>query len=44
MRALFPGAEAGGPQVVEAGHWLHAERPDEFVALVEGFCQRPRSA
>jgi pimeloyl-ACP methyl ester carboxylesterase len=37
MRRFFPGAEEGGPHVVEAGHWLHAERPDEFVGLVDGF-------
>ena len=39
MHAFFPGAEADGPRMVEAGHWVHAERPDEFVALVEGFCE-----
>jgi pimeloyl-ACP methyl ester carboxylesterase len=30
---LFPGAE---PQTawLEAGHWVHAEKPDEFARLV----------
>lgn len=38
MRAFFPGAEEGGALMIEAGHWLHAERPDEFVRLVDEFC------
>lgn len=37
MRHFFPGAEECGPHVVEAGHWLHAECPDEFVRLVDDF-------
>ncbi|MDT8345689.1 MAG: alpha/beta fold hydrolase [Thermohalobaculum sp.] len=33
IRALFPAAEI---EAVEgAGHWLHAERPDEFVARAD---------
>ncbi|MBM2574745.1 alpha/beta fold hydrolase [Jannaschia sp. Os4] len=35
IRALFP--DARFETVEGAGHWLHAERPREFVAAVEGF-------
>ncbi|MCL5776787.1 alpha/beta fold hydrolase [Limibaculum sp. FT325] len=35
IRALFPAAEI---EAIEgAGHWLHAERPDEFVGRVDGW-------
>jgi pimeloyl-ACP methyl ester carboxylesterase len=35
IRALFPGAEI---ETLEgAGHWLHAERPEPFLATVEAF-------
>jgi esterase len=35
IERLFPNARI--VQVPEAGHWLHAERPDEFLALVTPF-------
>lgn len=35
IRALFPAARFA--TMVGAGHWLHAERPEEFCALVEPF-------
>jgi len=35
IRAYFPWAEIDG--LAEAGHWLHAERPDAFVASVGGW-------
>ena len=38
IERLFPGAEPS-THVLNAGHWLHAERPDEFVALVDAFCK-----
>ncbi|PWC33886.1 alpha/beta fold hydrolase [Azospirillum sp. TSO35-2] len=35
IRHHFPKADI---RMIEgAGHWLHAERPDEFAALIEGF-------
>ena len=33
---LFPGAEAQTYEV-EAGHWVHAEKPAEFIAAVDEF-------
>ncbi|MEL7026598.1 MAG: alpha/beta fold hydrolase [Pseudomonadota bacterium] len=33
--SLFPGAEF--VEIVGAGHWLHAEKPAEFIAAVEAF-------
>ncbi|RYU83729.1 alpha/beta fold hydrolase [Hymenobacter persicinus] len=33
--ALFPNSQV--ETVVDAGHWLHAEKPDEIFALVEAF-------
>ncbi|HKW55491.1 MAG TPA: alpha/beta hydrolase, partial [Stellaceae bacterium] len=35
IKRLFP--EAHIVRVPEAGHWLHAERPDAFLALVTPF-------
>lgn len=35
IRRRFPKAEIA--MIEGAGHWLHAERPDEFAALVERF-------
>jgi len=35
FRALFPAARFTALR--HAGHWLHAEAPDAFVAVVEGF-------
>lgn len=35
--AAFPGAAGRATRVLDAGHWVHAERPDEFVELVNGF-------
>ena len=38
IRAPFPNVEF---EAIEgAGHWLHAEKPREFVAAVEGFLSR----
>ncbi len=40
IRALFPLAEI---EAIEgAGHWLHAERPQEFLARVENWLARTR--
>ncbi|MEM0935613.1 MAG: alpha/beta fold hydrolase [Pseudomonadota bacterium] len=35
IRALFPAARFA--KIPGAGHWLHAEKPKEFVAAVEAF-------
>jgi pimeloyl-ACP methyl ester carboxylesterase len=35
IRALFPAARFA--TMAGAGHWLHAERPEEFIAMVEPF-------
>ncbi len=35
IRQLFPAARFA--TMAGAGHWLHAERPDEFLAMVEPF-------
>lgn len=35
IRALFPAARFA--TLKDAGHWLHADNPDGFVALLEGF-------
>jgi len=35
IRALFPNAIVA--RVEDAGHWVHVERPQEFLALVERF-------
>ena len=35
IRALFP--DAGIARVEDAGHWVHAEKPAAFLALVEPF-------
>lgn len=35
VRALFPAAEIH--TLPETGHWLHAEKPDEFTAIVREF-------
>ena len=37
IQRLFPGAEVGGPLEIVAGHWVHAEKPKEFVAAVDEF-------
>lgn len=37
IRALFPGAEIEA--LPGAGHWLHAEQPDAFLAKVEGWLE-----
>jgi len=36
LRRLFPGAEAEA-QVIEAGHWVHAEKPADFIRAVDEF-------
>ena len=38
IRALFPAAEI--ETMAGAGHWLHAEKPDAFVATVAGWLDR----
>jgi esterase len=35
IKALFPNAAVA--RIAEAGHWLHAEQPTQFLALVEPF-------
>jgi pimeloyl-ACP methyl ester carboxylesterase len=35
IRRFFPGARIA--RIPEAGHWLHAERPQEFLRLIEPF-------
>ena len=40
IRILFPGAELA--TVPGAGHWVHAERPEELMAVVDAFL-RPAS-
>jgi pimeloyl-ACP methyl ester carboxylesterase len=39
VRALFPAAVV--KTLPEAGHWLHADRPEAFLAAVEGFLASP---
>ena len=36
VQRLFPGVEAA-PHIIDAGHWVHAEKPNEFVAAVDEF-------
>ncbi len=36
FRRLFPAARFA--VIEEAGHWVHAEKPNEFLALVQEFC------
>lgn len=38
IRALFPAAEQEA--LPKAGHWLHADQPNAFIAAVEGFLNR----
>ena len=38
IRHLFPKAEIA--RIENAGHWLHAEQPDAFLAIVESFLNR----
>ena len=38
VRGSFPGAEFH--QIPGAGHWLHAEKPAEFLGAVEGWLDR----
>ena len=35
VRKLFPAAEIR--TIAEAGHWVHADRPEEFLSLVAEF-------
>lgn len=35
IRRLFPGARM--QTVPNAGHWVHADRPQDFMAAVQGF-------
>lgn len=37
MKRLFHGFEAES-MWLDTGHWVHSERPDEFVQLVDSFC------
>lgn len=37
LRNVLPAAEL---ETLDAGHWLHAERPDDFQAVVNGFLAR----
>ncbi len=36
IRSIYPSARF---EEVDAGHWIHAERPDELVSLVKGFLE-----
>src|SRR5438105_7073158 len=38
IRRRFPRAEI--VRIDDAGHWLHAEQPEAFLAIVEGFLSR----
>jgi len=38
IRQLFPNAEIA--VIDNAGHWLHAEQPAAFLAIVEAFLTR----
>jgi esterase len=38
IRGLFPNAEIAN--IDNAGHWVHAEQPTAFLAVVEGFLDR----
>jgi pimeloyl-ACP methyl ester carboxylesterase len=38
IRRLFPNAEIAN--IENAGHWLHAEQPSAFLAIVEAFLNR----
>ena len=38
IRRLFPRAEIA--RIDNAGHWLHAEQPGSFLAIVEPFLRR----
>ena len=38
IRGLFPNAEIAN--IDNAGHWVHAEQPTAFLAIVEGFLDR----
>lgn len=35
IRRLFPGAQI--QTVPDAGHWIHADRPQDFMAAIRGF-------
>ena len=38
MRALFPRAHK--VMVKDAGHWVHSEKPEEFLAVLRGFLKQ----
>jgi esterase len=38
IRRFFPNAEIA--RIVKAGHWLHAEQPAEFLAIIKRFLRR----
>jgi esterase len=38
IEAVFP--DSSLVTIQEAGHWVHAEQPDEFIDTVLGFCLR----
>ncbi len=38
IQELFPDSEL--VTIEDAGHWVHAEKPDEFIDTVLGFCLR----
>jgi pimeloyl-ACP methyl ester carboxylesterase len=37
IRGLFPQSEI--KTIAEAGHWVHADKPEEFLRLVLNFLQ-----
>ena len=38
IEALFPAAAERDAHFLDCGHWVHAEKANEFVALVDAFC------
>jgi esterase len=39
IHRFFPGAVV--ETITDAGHWVHAEKPDEFLAIVNNFMEMP---
>ena len=38
-RRFFPNSRL---EMLPTGHWVHAEAPDRFAALVDGFCREEK--
>lgn len=41
IRKIFPKAEFA--YIRDAGHWVHSEKPEEFLKLVTSFIQKGES-